>query len=79
MLTLTAKRVVNSTIWIVCGGLVIMIRFYFARGPSLIIWEGVGATMMVYGAFRLVWALMRGAPKQTDESIAPPVHKKVTQ
>lgn len=79
MQTLTAKRVVNSAVWIVCGGLVIMIRFYFARGPSLVVWEGVGATMMAYGGFRLVWALVKGAAKQIDESTAPPVTKKVTQ
>lgn len=79
MQAFVAKRVVNSVIWIVCGGLVILIRLYVAGGQSLIIWEGLGVTMIVYGALRLIWALVKGAPKQIDDSLSRPVSEKVSQ
>ena len=79
MQTFVLKRVVNSAIWIVCGALVILIRLYVVAGQSLILWETLGVTMIGYGAFRLVWALIKGAPKQIDDSLSSSVPEKVTR
>lgn len=78
MQTFVLKRVVNSAIWIVCGGLVILIRLYVVAGQSFILWEALGVTMIGYGTLRLVWALVKGAPKQIGDSLSPSVPEKVT-
>jgi hypothetical protein len=70
MQSIVLRKIVNSTIWIVCGVVVIIIRVLFAQGTSLVIWEGLGTIMIVYGAFRLVWALVKSPVKPVDDSLS---------
>lgn len=58
----TSRRVANGSIWIACGVLVIVIRALLVQGGSLIVWEILGAAMIVYGSSRTVWALVKGVP-----------------
>jgi hypothetical protein len=52
-------RVVNSTVWIVSGVVVIIVRTFVTQGGSVFVWEVLGGGMMIYGAGRLVWALIK--------------------
>jgi len=51
--------IVNSTIWIVSGIVVIVVRSLIIQGGSVILWETIGGGMIAYGAFRLLWAFFR--------------------
>jgi hypothetical protein len=61
-------RIVNSTIWIVSGIVVIVVRSLIIQGESVILWETIGGGMIAYGALRLVWALFR-----TSSTSATPI------
>ena len=56
---LILKRIVNSTVWIVSGIVVIIVRVFVTQGGSVLVWEIIGGGMIVFGAARLVWALIR--------------------
>jgi hypothetical protein len=70
MQSIVLRKIVNSAIWIVCGVIVIIIRVLFARGTSLVIWEGLGAIMIIYGASRLIWALVKSPAKPVEDSLS---------
>ena len=53
-------RIINSTVWIVSGIVVIILRVFVTQGGSVLVWEIIGGGMIVFGAARLVWALIRG-------------------
>lgn len=59
---ITARKVTNGSIWIACGVLVVVIRALLVQGGSLLVWEVLGAAMIVYGSSRTVWALVKGVP-----------------
>ena len=61
-------RIVNSTIWIVSGIIVIILRTSVIQGGSVLLWEAIGGGMIVYGAARLVWTLVK-----TSSTNATPV------
>ena len=61
-------RIVNSTIWIVSGIVVIVVRTSIIPGGSVLLWETIGGGMMIYGAARLVWTLVK-----TSSTNATPV------
>ena len=61
-------RIVNSAIWIVSGIVVIIVRTSVIQGGSVLLWETIGGGMMVYGAVRLVWTLVK-----TSSTSATPV------
>lgn len=60
--SIIARRIVNGSIWIVCGVLVIFIRALIIQSASLFFWEILGAAMIVYGSSRMVWALVKRVP-----------------
>jgi hypothetical protein len=53
------RRVVNSAVWITSGIVVVIIRASVTQGGSVVVWETIGGGMMIYGAGRLVWALIK--------------------
>lgn len=57
-----ARRIVNGSIWIVCGVLVILIRALIIQSSSLIYWEILGAAMILYGTSRMARARVKGVP-----------------
>jgi hypothetical protein len=52
-------RIVNSSIWIVSGIVVVIVRTSVTQGGFVLVWEAIGGGMMIYGATRLVWALVK--------------------
>ena len=68
MMSTIQARIVNSTIWIVSGIVVIILRTSVIQGGSVLLWETIGGGMIVYGAVRLVWALLK-----TPSTTATPV------
>lgn len=52
-------RIVNSTIWIVSGIVVIIVRTSVIQGGSVLLWETIGGGMIAYGAIRMVWTLVK--------------------
>ncbi|TMI66702.1 hypothetical protein E6H12_01910 [Candidatus Bathyarchaeota archaeon] len=52
-------RIVNSAIWIVSGAIVIIVRASVTQGGSVLIWTTIGGGMIIYGAGRLVWAIVK--------------------
>lgn len=59
MVSIILARIINSTIWIVSGLVVIIIRTFIIQGGSVLLWQTIGGGMMVYGALRLVWTLVK--------------------
>jgi len=59
MRPIIAKRIVNSSVWIVSGIVVVVVRASVTQGGSVFVWEAIGGGMMIYGAGRLVWALIK--------------------
>ena len=59
MRAIILRRIVNSSVWIVSGIVVIIIRTSVTQGGSVLVWEIIGGAMMIYGAGRLVWALIK--------------------
>ena len=68
MRSIILTRIVNSAIWIVSGIVVIIVRTSVTQGGSILLWETIGGGMMVYGAARLVWTLVK-----TSSTSATPV------
>ncbi|HEX9239189.1 MAG TPA: hypothetical protein VF910_00865 [Candidatus Bathyarchaeia archaeon] len=52
-------RIVNSAVWIVSGIVVIIVRASVTQGGSVLVWTTIGGGMIIYGAGRLVWALLK--------------------
>lgn len=68
MRSIILTRIINSTIWIVSGIVVIILRTSVIQGGSVLLWETLGGAMMAYGALRLVWTLVK-----TSSTSATPV------
>jgi hypothetical protein len=62
------RRLVNSTVWIVSGIVVIIVRVSVTQGGSVLLWETIGGGMMIYGVGHLVWVLIK-----TSSTSAPSV------
>ena len=63
---LILRRVTNSLIWMVSGFLVITIRAVILQSSYIFAWELLGGGMVAYGTAKLLWALARGAPKESS-------------
>jgi hypothetical protein len=68
MRAIILRRIVNSTVWIVSGIVVIIVRASVTQGGLSMLWWIVGGGMMIYGAGRLVWELIK-----TSSTNATPV------
>jgi len=64
-------RIVNSAIWIVSGVVVIIVRASVTQGGSVLVWTTIGGGMIIYGAGRLVWAIVK-----TSSTGVPPEENK---
>jgi hypothetical protein len=68
MRAIILRRIVNSTVWIVSGIVVIIVRASVTQGGLSMLWWIVGGGMMIYGAGRLVWEFIK-----TSSTNATPV------
>src|SRR2546426_1140030 len=62
------RNVVNSAVWILSGIVVLIVRALTTQGGSILVWEIIGGGMIIFGAGRLVWVLIR-----TSSTSATPV------
>ena len=53
------RSIVNSAVWIVSGIVVVILRTSVIQGGSVLVWETIGGLMMIYGAGRLISAIIR--------------------
>jgi hypothetical protein len=68
MKAIVFRTAVNSLIWVACGLLVILIRAFILPGSNVLLWEGLGGVMIVYGAARLALVVARAGPSRAVES-----------
>jgi hypothetical protein len=53
------RRVVNGIVWIISGMVIIVVRTSVIKGGFILEWEILGGGMMIYGATRLIWELIK--------------------
>lgn len=58
-MNLPLSKLINSLVWIICGGLVIAIRLWILRDASILVWEALGLVMIAYGTGKLFWNVAR--------------------
>jgi len=63
---LILQRVSNSLVWMVCGVLVITIRAVILPSTNIFVWELLGGGMVAYGTAKLLWALAKGATRESS-------------
>jgi len=59
MRSIILRRVVNSAVWMVSGIVVIVVRTSVTQRGSILVWEIIGGGMVIYGAIRLIWTLVK--------------------
>lgn len=53
------RNVVNSAVWVISGIVVLIVRASVTQGGSILVWEIIGGGMIIFGAGRLVWVLIK--------------------
>ncbi|HWY27991.1 MAG TPA: hypothetical protein VNW25_01900 [Candidatus Sulfotelmatobacter sp.] len=59
MRAIILRNVVNSAVWIISGVVVLIVRASTTQGGSILVWEIIGGGMIIFGAARFVWVLIK--------------------
>jgi hypothetical protein len=68
MRAIILRNVVNSAVWIISGVVVLIVRASTTQGGSILVWEIIGGGMIIFGAGRFVWVLIK-----TSSTSAKPI------
>ncbi|HZF21319.1 MAG TPA: hypothetical protein VEZ43_02490 [Dongiaceae bacterium] len=68
MRAIVLRNVVSSVVWILSGIVVLIVRAFTTQGGSILVWEIIGGGMIILGAGRLAWVIIR-----TSSTSATPV------
>jgi hypothetical protein len=64
------RKIVSGAVWMISGIVVIVVRTSANRGGSILVWELIGVGMIVFGAIRLIWTLIKTLPTVLSEDSA---------
>lgn len=51
----STRVAISSSIWILCGIIVIVARNIISQNVNLLTWEVIGGLMIAYGLFKIGW------------------------
>jgi hypothetical protein len=68
MKPLVLQTTINSMIWVACGLFIILIRAFILPGSNILLWEGIGGVMIVYGVARLALVVARAGQNRSVQS-----------
>ncbi len=62
------QRTLNGIVWILCGVILIVARALLPQTFSTLVWQIIGAGMIMFGAARLVWGFVTSGRSRSATS-----------